>query len=308
MLDVHILGTSASVPTRNRNLPAILINYQGERILFDCGEGAQKTIMKEGLGLMKINKIFISHWHADHWSGLIGLIQTMSLERRKNPLYIYGPIGTEGFVKKLLEIGYYYRGYEVIAKDVKENESILGKIKKSKYEIIPFKTEHNVPSLGYVMKEEDLMKANREKMKKIGLKPSPLIKKLKEGMIIEYEGKKIKPSQIIEKVPGIKLVYTGDTSYCPNVIKFSKNADLLIHDVTLLEEVLVKKQVAHSSAKGAAETAKKAKVKKLILTHISRRYGNNSEELLKEAKKIFDNTELAYDGLHITIKSHRPEK
>ena len=308
MLDVHILGTSASVPTRKRNLPAILLNFKGERILFDCGEGTQKTIMEKGLGLMKINKIFISHWHADHWSGLIGLIQTMSLERRKKSLHIYGPKGTEQFVNQLLSIGYYSRKYEVVVQDVDEDDVIEGEVKGVKYSIIPFRVKHEIPSLGFVFKENDSFKANRDKMKKLGIKSSPLIKKLKNGEIMEYNGKIIRPEQVIEKVPGRKIVYTGDTSYTENIAKYSKDADLLIHDVTFMENMLLKKNLHHSCARDAAKTAKQANVKKLILTHISRRYEKNFDALLKEAKDVFENTQLAYDGMHIQIKPHRPEK
>lgn len=306
-MEIYILGSSAAVPTGNRNLPSILINYKGDRILFDCGEGTQKTIMANSLGLMKISKIFITHWHADHFSGLIGLIQTMGVEKRKKDLYIYGPEGTENYVNMLLSIGKYRRKYEIIAKDLKEGDFIEGRVHHHSYKIYPFKTKHDIESLGYAFIEDEEFKANREKMKKIGLKSSPLIRKLKEGKEIEFKGKIVRPEDVIDLVRGRKVVYTGDTEYSENTIKWAKDSDILIHESTFSEENR-KGRKNHSTAREAGIIAKKAGVKKLILTHIGRKYDKNPEHLLKEAKEVFENTLIAEDMLKIELKPHRPEQ
>ena len=128
MITFHTVGTSAVAPTARRNLSANLINFRGERILFDCGEGAQRTIMQKNLGLMKINKIFITHWHADHFSGLLGLIQTLSMEDRKKPLEIYGPPRTEEFMDMLLNLGYFDRSYNIEIREIEEGDVIKDKI------------------------------------------------------------------------------------------------------------------------------------------------------------------------------------
>lgn len=303
-MKVWTLGTSSAVPSKDRDLPANLINYKGERILLDCGENVQKTLMQNKLGIMKINKIFITHWHADHFSGLLGLIQTMEMEGRKRPLYIYGPKGTEKFTDRILDTGYFNRNYDIFVEDLEEGEVIVG---EKGYEIKPFKVEHGINALGYVFKEDPQKKANKDKMKELGLTSSPKMGKLKNGETIQWEGEEIQPSEVIEEMPGRKIVYTGDTAKCQNTIEKSRNADLLIHEATCHHE-MIEERKHHTSAKQAAQIAKEANVEKLILTHISRRYKDGkAEELEKEAQEVFENSELANDGQMFEIKPHRPE-
>ncbi|PSH02222.1 MAG: ribonuclease Z, partial [Nanohaloarchaea archaeon QH_8_44_6] len=146
MVDIWTIGTSSAVPTSKRGLPANMINYDGESILFDCGEGTQRKIMQDKLGLMKISRIFISHWHADHFSGLLGLIQTLEMENREHTLYIYGPPRTEEFTERILDTGYFNRNYDIIAEDLTEDDVIVGE----GYEIRPFEVEHGINAFGYV--------------------------------------------------------------------------------------------------------------------------------------------------------------
>ena len=190
MLKIMFLGTSSGVPTRTRGLPAIFMMYKGERLLFDCGEGTQRQLMAKNLKFMKINHIFITHWHADHFAGLIGLIQTMSLENRQIPLYIYGPRRTKEFVDRFIHTGYFDNKIEIISKELIDGQIIDFK----DYTITSFKTDHRVPSLGYVFEEKETFKANMDKAKKYGLSTGPMIGRLKAGQTIEYNGKTIKPS------------------------------------------------------------------------------------------------------------------
>lgn len=302
-MDVWTIGTSSAVPTRDRNLPCNMINFQGERILFDCGEGAQKRIMMDKLGLMKISRIFISHWHADHFSGLLGLIQTMEMEGREEPLYIYGPPRTEEFTERILDTGYFNRNYDIIVEDLVEGDAIVGE----GYEIRPFEVEHGINAFGFVFEEESRTKANKEKMKELGLGSSPKIGELKEGKEIEWEGEVIKPEQVVKEVPGRKVVYSGDTAKCQNMIENAENADLLIHEATCLHEMIEDRR-GHTSARQAAEIAKEADVGKLVLTHLSRRYrADRAKEAEEEAKEVFENTVLGEDGKRFEIKPHRPE-
>jgi len=302
-MDIWTIGTSSAVPTRKRGLPANLINYKGERILLDCGEGTQRTLMKEKLGIMKINKIFITHWHADHFSGLLGLIQTMEMEGRERPLYIYGPPRTEEFTHNILDTGYFQRSYDIFVEDITEEDVIVGE----GYHIKPFEVEHGINALGYVFQEDEQKKANKNKMKELKLESSPKIGDLKEGKAIEWNNQQIKPEEVIEIVSGRKIVYTGDTSKCSNTIKHSKDADLLIHESTCTHDK-VDQRKNHSSAKEAAEVAKQANVSKLALTHISRRYLQNEQKLIAEAEEVFENVELAEDGKKFSISPHRPEQ
>lgn len=301
-MDVWTIGTSSAVPTADRGLACNMINYQGERILFDCGEGAQRRIMMDKLGLMKIDKIFISHWHADHFSGLLGLIQTLEMEGREKPLYIYGPPRTEEFTDRILDTGYFQRNYDIFVEDIVEGDVIAG----DGYNIRPFEVEHGVNAFGFVFEEEDQVKANKEKMEEHGLGSSPKVGKLKQGESIEWNGETIEPVEVVEKVPGRKVVYSGDTAKCDNTIENAEDADLLIHEATC-EHDLVEDRRNHTSARQAAEIAEEAGVEKLVLTHISRRYRNRSEELLEEAREVFDETEMGHDGRQFEIKPHRPE-
>jgi len=276
--------------------------YNKDRLLFDCGEGTQRQLMSLKLKFMKIDRIFISHWHADHFAGLLGLVQTMCLEGRKEKLYVYGPKDSRRFVEQLLDVGYYYRGFEVVVGEVTEGD----RIDCGDYEIMPFKVEHGIPALGYVFQEKDKLSANMEKAAKFDLTTSPLIGKLKSGETVTYKGKTVKPEDVIEVKKGRKVIYTGDTKYTENIVKHSKDADALIIDSTFAGDFVEKAgSYKHSTSKQAAEIAKKAKVKKLFLTHISRRYQENdlSEEKLEEdARKIFKNVTLARDFLEYDVK------
>ncbi len=301
-MEIWTVGTSSAVPSRKRGLPANLINYKGERILFDCGEGTQRKLMTEKLGLMKISRIFISHWHADHFSGLLGLIQTMEMEGREKPLYIYGPPRTEEFTDNILDTGYFQRNFDIFVEDIIEGDEIVG----DGYRVEPFEVEHGINAFGYSFIEEDQKKANKEKMKELGLGSSPKIGKLKAGEEIEWEGEKISPEDVIETMPGRKIVYSGDTSKCDNLIQNAENADLLIHEATCLHE-MIEERKGHTSARQAGEIASAAGVEKLVLTHISRRYQDKEGEILAEAREEFEDTELGEDGEKFEIKPHRPE-
>lgn len=301
-MDIWTIGSSSAVPSKKRGLPANMINYKGERIMFDCGEGTQRKIMEEKMGLMKIDRIFISHWHADHFSGLLGLIQTLEMEGREKPLYIYGPPRTEEFTERILDTGYFSRSYDIFAEDLVEGDVIVGE----GYEVRPFEVEHSVNAFGFVFKEDDETKASKEKMKELGLEASPKIGDLKEGESIEWEGETINPEEVVETVPGRKVVYSGDTAKCKKMIENAENADLLIHEATCMHEIIEDRK-GHTSAKQAGEIAKEAEVEKLILTHISRRYQGQEDELLEEAKEEFKNTELAVDGEKFKVSPHRPK-
>ncbi len=303
MVDVWTIGTSSAVPTRERSLPCNMVNYEGERLLFDCGEGAQRRMMMDKLGLMKISRVFITHWHADHFSGLLGLIQTLEMEGREKPLYIYGPPRTEEFTERLLNLGYFQRNYDIFAEDLVEGDAIVGE----GYEVRPFEVDHSVNAFGYVFEEEDSVKANKEKMKELGLEASPKIGKLKAGESVEWNGETIEPEQVIEEVPGRKVVYAGDTAKCENTIEKAEGADILIHESTVGHDLIDERRY-HTSAKQAAEIAEEAGVGKLVLTHFSRRYrGGKEQELLEEAREVFENTVLGEDGKHFEVSPNRPE-
>ncbi|MEM5852804.1 MAG: ribonuclease Z [Candidatus Aenigmatarchaeota archaeon] len=301
MIQITFLGTVSGVPSKERNHPAIVLEYFGrekDTILFDCGEGTQKQLMKSNISFMKINKIFITHWHADHFAGLIPLIQTMSLEKRKNELKIFGP-EAEKFVSKILELGYFGLRFPIKAMNVGfEGERIDVVDEEKEYQILSVPVLHTVPSVAYCFQEKPRWNVNPKKLRELGLKSGAWLRKLKKFGKIDHKGREIRIEEVANLRPGIKIVYTGDTRPCDNVLKISRNADLLIHDGTFLEEEEGK---SHADVKQAAKIAKEANVKQLILTHISRRYTDVSE-LEEEAKKIFPNTKVAHDFMQIKLK------
>jgi len=303
MIIITFLGTVSGVPSVKRNHPAIALEYftdYRDVLLFDCGEGTQKQLMKSGISFMQINKIFISHWHADHFAGLIPLIQTMNLENRRKELTIYGP-EAERFVSDIVDLGYFGLRFPVKAVDVPFEGSEISLVDKTEdYEILSIPVFHSVPTVAFCFKEKDKWNINEDKLKKMGIKRGPWLKKLKRDGKLDWKGKIIKIEDVGRVKGGLKVVYTGDTKPCKNIIKISKEADLLIHDGTFLEEDVGSK--AHADIKEAAKIAKQANVKELILTHISRRY-TDLEELEEAAKKEFENSKIAYDFMKVKLKS-----
>lgn len=299
MLRVTFLGTGGTLPTPDRNPSSILINREGDLMLFDCGEGTQQQMMRAKTG-MKLTSIYITHFHADHFLGIPGLIQTMSFNGRTDPLDIYGPVWTKQFVNLLIQLGYYKLGFVINANELEDGEII----DKGDYYIKAVGTDHGIPSIGYVIEEKKRIgRFNREKAIEFGVPIGRLFSKLQNGEPVTINGKTILPSQVIgESRPGRKIVYSGDTRPCDNIEKESFGADLLIHDSTLGEELKDwALETKHSTSSEAARIAKNAGVKKLILTHISSRYCEKQEVLLQEAKKIFKNTILAGELMEIEI-------
>lgn len=299
MLRVIFLGTGGTLPTPDRNPSAIFINREGEMMLFDCGEGTQRQMMRAKTG-MKLGSIFITHFHADHFLGIPGLIQTMSFNGREEPLDIYGPVWTRQFVNLLIQLGYYKLGFVINAHELEDGDII----DKGDYSVKAVGSDHGIPSLGYVMEEKKrLGRFNREKAIKLGVPVGRLFSKLQNGEPVIINGKTILPSQVIgESRPGRKIVYSGDTRPCKNIEKESAGADLLIHDSTLAEELKDwALETKHSTSKEAAQIAKNAGVKQLILTHISSRYSEKRELLIHDAKTVFENVRLAEELMEVEI-------
>ena len=301
MIVITFLGTVSGIPSKERNHPAIALEYFGEKkdtLLFDCGEGTQLQLMKAGISFMKIDKIFITHWHADHFAGLIPLIQTMNLEKRRKELKIFAP-EAEKFVSNILSLGYFGCRFPVKAINVPIEGDRISLIDETKeYQVYSIPVLHTVPTVAYCFKEKDRWKIDEKKLKELGLRRGYWLRKLKKEGKATYRGKEVRIEDVGKIKKGLKIVYSGDTKPCDNIVKISMDADLLIHDATFLEEQAGK---AHADVKQAAKIAKKANVKQLVLTHISRRY-TDASELEKEAKKVFENTRVAYDFMKIKLK------
>jgi len=299
MLEIVFLGTGSGIPSKRRNHAAIWLRYEGDHMLWDCGEGTQRQLLKAGLNFMKIDRIFITHWHADHWAGLIGLIQTMNLEKRKRALHIYGP-DAERFVSDILDLDYWGPRFRITPMTVpSEGDEITTLLKTRDFEVLSTPVKHTVPAVAYCFKERDRVNVDLKKAAKFGLRQGPLIGKLKMKGEIEYKGKKVNLKDVSDTNQGLKVVYSGDTKSCKNLGSIANDADVLIHDATFIEE---KDNRMHTGAKEAAQIAKQANVSKLVLTHFSRRY-QDMKDIEKEAKKLFKNTVIAEDFLRLELKT-----
>ena len=234
-LSIIFLGTGGSWPTVKRNVTSVAVKRGKEIILFDCGEGTQRQFQKSNLSYMQISKIFITHFHGDHFLGLPGLIQTMQLNDREKPLHIYVPKGMIELAKILLSLGYFRPTYEIIAHDIENDEDL----RFDGYKIIPFSVSHGVPSLGYSIVEDMRPgKFNKKRALELGIPEGPLFSKLQKGETIKLEnGKKITPDMVLGSPrKGRKIVFSGDTRPTKNIVEISKDADVLIHEATFTEE------------------------------------------------------------------------
>jgi ribonuclease Z len=300
-LRIIFLGTSGSWPTIKRGAPSVAIKRSGEVILFDCGEGTQRQLQKSNLSYMQISRIFITHFHGDHFLGMPGLIQTMQLNDRELPLHIYGPKGMNKLMNQLLSLGYFSPNYKIISHEVDEG-SILD---FNGYKIRIIRVRHGVPTIAYCLEEKMRPgKFNKPKALKLGVPEGPLFSKLQRGEeVVLKNGKKIKPSMVLgPSRKGRKIVISGDTNPIKKMIDFAKDADVLIHESTFdstYEDI--SSDYGHSTAKQVAEIAKKANVEKLLLTHISPRYLDSSI-IQNEARDVFKNSIVVKDFQEIDVK------
>jgi len=297
-IELLFLGTSEATPTKERGQTSILLRYKNENILIDCGEGTQRQMKIAEISPCNITRILITHWHGDHVLGLAGLLQTLGLNNYSKTLHIYGPKNTRRFLKAILNTFMFVGKIKI---EVHEVDS--GKIFENEdFSIVAERMKHSTYCLAYSFIEKDKRKIKKEFIKKI---PGILLGKLQKNKSIKFNNKVISPEQATFLVPGKKITFILDTLYNENCVNIAKNSDILVSEATFLasEHTQKAEERFHLTAKQAGEIAKKAKVKALILTHISQRYAKKSEQekILCEAKKIFKNTRLAEDFMNIEL-------
>lgn len=289
------LGTGGSYPTKERNLACVALKMNGEIILFDCGEGTQRQMMHTSLSFMQVSTILISHFHGDHWLGLPGLVQTMYLNERETPLDIYGPPQTVRRISSLLGLGHFNPTFEINVHDLQAGEEV----ERDNFILQCTWTKHGVPNMAFSIIEKDRPgRFNKPKALELGIPEGPLFGRLQRGETVEHDGKTFTPDMVLGPTrKGRKVVYSGDTAPCESVEELAENADVLVHDSTGGSEIETRmNDWGHSTARQAAEIAKKVGVKTLILTHISPRYGpEEAIKLAEEANDVFNHTLLAQD-------------
>ena len=291
MIKITFLGTSDSIPSAERNPTSILLTYDGENILVDCGEGTQRQIRIAKINPCKITRILITHWHGDHVLGIPGLLQTLALSGYNKTLFIYGPKGTKQFMKNLFKT-FFFRERNKI-----KIEEVDGRfLETDDFYLEAKRMTHGIPCNAYTFVKKGKRRIDKNKLKKSKLSSGPLLKKLKEGKNITYKGKKYLAKNLTTLEEDSKVSFVFDTSINKDIALFVQNSDLLISEATFSSEFEERaKKHKHLTAKQAAEIAKKAKVKKLVLTHISQRYKKEPGKILNDAKKIFKNSFLVED-------------
>jgi ribonuclease Z len=290
MIRVVILGSGASLPSVQRGTSSIAIKHSGDIYLFDCGEGTQRQMMRFNASYAKVKAIFLSHLHADHILGIAGLVETLALIGRTEPLHIFGPSGTKERISEFVHLSL------SMPQDIHGDFVYTGE----DFTIRPFHTMHYANSIGFVFEEKKKRKFDKKKADELGIKGKMFSEIEKSGEI--KVGKKIvKLDDISIEKRGRKIVYTGDTMPCKETIEAAMGADLLIHDATFANDMRDESDLKkHSTAQAAAEIAKKAGAKKLVLFHISNRY-DDDKVLEREAREIFKESYVASDGMEFFI-------
>jgi ribonuclease Z len=295
-LDVVFVGTAGSAPTPSRGLPALLVRRGGDRLLFDCGEGTQRQLLRS-VGLIDFEEVFVTHFHADHVLGLPGMLKTFALRGRDRPLTVYGPPGLRelfGVLRPLVG----RLPFELSLVELEPRQEL----RRDGYRIAAFETQHGVTAYGYALVEDErLGRFDEQRAIELGVRPGPDFGRLHRGHPVGGSAGEVRPEQVVgPSRPGRKVVVAGDTAPAPMTVAAAHGADLLVHEATFGdEEVERARETAHSTARQAAELAREAEVKLLALTHVSQRYAG--PDLRDEARSVFANTIVPRDFDRVEI-------
>lgn len=305
-MELIFLGTSAGVPTRTRNVTAILLNLQHPTQaglwLFDCGEGTQHQLLRTSFNPGKLDRIFITHLHGDHLFGLPGLLCSRSMAGNAQPLTIYGPKGIREFVETSLRLSGSWTDYPLTIEEVSEGLVVDDGLRR----VTAFALNHPVECYGYRIEEHDKAGAlDAQALIALGITPGPLFQRLKSGETVTLPDGRIVHGEdfLAPAIPGKKLAIFGDTAPCPAALQLAQGVDMMVHEATL-EYAMEEKANSrgHSSTHQAAQLARDAGAGRLVITHVSSRYdAEGSQHLLTECRTIFAHTTLAKDFYTITL-------
>ncbi|MBW3534983.1 MAG: ribonuclease Z [Gemmatimonadetes bacterium] len=296
---VTFLGTAAARPTVGRNVSGMAVQREGDLMLFDCGEGTQRQMMRYGTGF-SVGAIFVTHTHADHVLGITGLLRTMGLQGRSEPLELYGPPGSAPVLDTLVHLGMERIGFSVQVREMAPGD----RVRRDAYDVVAFPVAHGTRSVGWALEEHDRPgRFDVERARSLGIPEGPLFGRLHRGESVEVDGRTFTPGEVVGPPrPGRRVLYTGDTRPSKRVAGVATGADLLVHEATFGEEEEVRaRETFHSTAGGAARLAADAGVRRLVLTHLSARYAESPAELQREASAHFPGAVIAYDGLTLEI-------
>jgi ribonuclease Z len=300
-LHVYFLGTAGALPTPQRNPPCIMIKRGSDTLLFDCGEGSQQQMMRARTGFL-VDAIFITHWHADHFLGIIGLVQTLSFMGRRDPLPVYGPVWVHEAVSGIRSLSRFNIKFALQSVEIKHGSSV----RFDGYTVRAFETSHGLSSVGYVLEEDPRPgRFNREKAMELGVAPGPLFGRLQRGdsvrIIRDGVEQEIHSHQVMGPPrPGRRVIYTGDTRPVrDSILEVCRGADLLIHDATYDDESLDRaREVFHSTAGEAGMVAAAIGARTLTLVHVSSRYTSTASHI-RDAEKRFGGKVIAPSDLEM---------
>jgi ribonuclease Z len=298
-MDLSILfaGTAGSIPTVRRGLPALLVRRGGDKLLFDCGEGTQRQLLRS-VGLPDIDAVFLTHFHADHWLGLPGMLKSFELRDRETPLTVYGPPGTQDLLGAMRRV-YGRLRYPFTITELATGDAV----RFEDYEVAAFNVRHRGAAFGYALVEDPRPgRFDAERAVSLGVSPGPDFGRLQQGEPVDG----VMPDEVMGPTrPGRKIVISGDTAPCEIVRVAAHEADVLVHEATFLhQEVARAQETGHTTARQAAELAAEARVRLLALTHVSTRY--TGRDIRDEARAVFPRTEVPRD--FDTVEVPLPEK
>ncbi|WP_308634331.1 ribonuclease Z [Paenibacillus silvisoli] len=305
-MQLKFLGTSAGRPTKTRNVTSMALCLPEPQCgfwLFDCGEGTQHRLLHSGLKLNKMERIFITHLHGDHLYGLPGLLSSRTYFEGAGPLQLFGPVGLKAYLECIFHYSGVHLGYELEIIEVAPGVVAAD----PRFVVEAAELEHRLPCFGYrIMEQPQLGQLNLAALAGMGIPPGPHYGKLKRGETVTLEdGRTIAPADVVgPPLPGRIVTILGDTKPCDNAVLLAKDADLMVHEATFaggLEEKAA--NYGHSTFRQAAEIAREAGAKRLVVTHFSSRYDDAAvQELVEDARHIFANTEAAADLAEFAIK------
>ena len=301
LLRFTFLGTSAAQPTIHRNLSGLAVKADADLLLFDCGEGSQRQMIRYGTGF-SVDAVFFTHFHADHYLGIIGFLRTLGMMGREEKLVLYGPAPAKRLLNQAVHLGVDQLGFPLEIVELKDGEVI----RRNGYSVRAVGVQHRINALGFVLEEE--LRAGRfnlERARALGVREGPDFGRLQRGeSVVALDGQPVQPSDVMgPSRPGRKLVLSGDTRPCEAMVDAARNADILVHESTFSDDDQARAlETRHSTAREAGRVAHQAGVRRLILTHLSSRYDTDFGRLLAQAREEYSGpVDVAHDGMTVEI-------
>lgn len=301
ILRLTFLGTSAAAPTLHRNVSGLAMKADSDLLLFDCGEGSQRQMIRFGTGF-SVSAVFFTHFHADHYLGIIGFLRTLGMGGREEKVVLHGPPPAKRLLDAAIHLGVERLSFPVEIVELKGGE----KLQRNGYSVTAVKVDHRVNALGYVVEEDQRPgRFDPDAARALGVAPGPDFGRLQRGEVVKsVDGKEVRPEQVMgSSRTGRKVVLSGDTRPCPALTEASAGADLLVHEATFSDDEQERAlETRHSTAREAGRVARQATVKRLVLNHLSSRHDTDPKPLLEQAREEFKGQcEVAYDGLTIEV-------